>query len=208
MRVTQVEFLTSARDPAGYPRPSLPEVAMAGRSNVGKSSLINALLGRRQVARVSRTPGKTRLINFFKVDDRFVLVDLPGYGYARVSRAEREAWRPMVEAYLTSREVLRGVVAILDCRHLPTEADRSLLDWLGAVRIPTVVALTKSDKLSVNERRRQSLAIAQALGRAPETLVLFSAVTGDGREPLWRRVQTLLAAPPPNSSRPTDQLPK
>jgi GTP-binding protein len=193
MKVTRAEFLTSATGPEGYPRGGHPEVAFAGRSNVGKSSLINALLGRRGLVKTSSTPGRTQLLNFFLVNDRLVFVDLPGYGYARVPASVRATWGPMIERYLTARSELTGVVAIFDIRRTPSDEDLALLDWLAAAGRPVVVALTKADKLSGNERTRQRTVIAAALPGGPEPIVV-SAVTGEGVPALWGAIRRLVDA--------------
>ncbi len=155
----QAEFLLSASAPSHFPETPYAEIAFAGRSNVGKSSLLNKLLRRKNLAKTSATPGKTRLINFFRVDDRFQLVDLPGYGYAKVSKTEREAWRRLIESYLVERDQLRLLVSLIDIRHEPTKLDRELLDWLERVQLPYAVVLTKADKVKQGmiERREREL---------------------------------------------------
>src|SRR5689334_810897 len=130
------------------PDSQLPEIAFAGRSNVGKSSLLNTLVRRKSFARVSRTPGRTREINFFRVNDKFVLADLPGYGYARISKEKKADWRPLIEGYLKHTPALAGVVQLLDIRHEPSEDDVAMIDFLAELELPTVIVLTKSDKLS------------------------------------------------------------
>ncbi len=192
MKVTKAEFLTSAAGPEGYPKGGRPEVAVAGRSNVGKSSLINALVRRRGLVKTSSTPGRTRLLNFFLVNDRLVLVDLPGYGYAKVPEPVRAAWGPMIERYLTTRPQLAGVVVILDVRRLPGEDDLGLLAWLRSIGRPYRLVLTKADKLSGNERARQLGAIRALLPVDAPAPVLFSATTGEGVPELWGAIRTLL----------------
>src|SRR5574341_2518312 len=147
MRVETAGFLVSAGRPEQFPGGGRPEIAFAGRSNVGKSSLINRLLGRRNLARTSGTPGRTRTINFYEVNERFLFVDLPGYGYAKVSRALKDAWWGLVEGYLSRRVQLRGVIHIVDARHAPTAQDRELQAFLGAAGVPSLVVLTKADKV-------------------------------------------------------------
>ncbi len=185
IKITSAEFVTSAVKPADYPAGELPEVALAGRSNVGKSSLLNKLTGRRSLARSSNTPGRTRLINFFLVNGLFHLVDLPGYGYAKVPVAERESWRKMVEAYLTTSISLKGVALLVDSRHQPTTLDLQMRGWLIHRNIPAVVVATKADKLS-RMRLLQSVKVIRAtLSLAEgERLIPFSAETGLGREEL------------------------
>ena len=192
MKVVRADFLTSATGPEGYPPGGRPEVAFAGRSNVGKSSLINALVRRRNLVKTSSTPGRTRLLNFFLVDDRLVLVDLPGYGYAKVPEPVRAAFGPMVEGYLTRRAVLAGVVVILDPRRTPDDDDLALLEWLGAIGRRYVLVLTKGDKLSSNERAARLRAVRAVLpAGAPEPL-LVSATTGEGIPALWGAIRRLV----------------
>src|SRR6185503_13845142 len=145
-------FVISASKPSEFPPPSLPEIAVVGRSNVGKSSLINALTGQDGLARTSRTPGRTRLVNWFEVNGKFQLVDLPGYGYAEVSREMRESWRPLIENYLSERKTLAGVLLLIDVRRGVQDEELDFVPWLEAKQTPIVVALTKSDKLAKNKR--------------------------------------------------------
>ncbi len=189
MLIKTANFVTSAAKPAQWPEHQGPEVAFAGRSNVGKSSLINTLLGRRKLVKTSSRPGRTRLINFFSINDRFMLVDLPGYGYARVPRAVQKTWSPMIEKYLLKRSNLKGVVALIDMRHLPTRADHDLVTWLEHNRIAYQLVLTKADKLSGNQRRNQLRKIADWLETGPENLCVFSAKTGQGKQELWSVIE-------------------
>src|SRR5450830_382135 len=146
--IRNVEFIGGMAEKHGWrPESSLPEVAFAGRSNVGKSSLLNTLVRRKSFARVSRTPGRTREINFFRINNGFVLVDLPGYGYARVSKEKKSGWKPLIESYLRRTTQLRGIVLLLDIRREPSDDDRAMLDFLAEMEVPTIVALTKMDKL-------------------------------------------------------------
>ena len=171
--------------PGGWRPPAeLPEVAFAGRSNVGKSSLLNRLVRRRGFARVSNTPGRTREINFFRVNHEFVLVDLPGYGYARVSKTEREAWRPLIEGYLKGTPGPRGVVQLLDVRREPSGEDRQMLDFLADTGLPTIVVVTKIDKLSQKAATQRIDELARELDLELEQVIPFSAVTGSGRDEL------------------------
>jgi GTP-binding protein len=188
----KARFVTSAAAPAQFPPPAAPEIAIVGRSNVGKSSLINAMLGS-DLARTSRTPGRTRLLNWFAVDGKppFQLVDLPGYGYAEVSTAMRESWRPLIEAYLTSRETLAGVVLLIDVRRGPEDEELDFVAWLVERGTPLVVALTKADKLAKNKRMLEVTKARRALGLTRDPFAV-SAQTGDGVEPLWRAVLSLL----------------
>ncbi|MBZ0251855.1 MAG: ribosome biogenesis GTP-binding protein YihA/YsxC [Candidatus Methylomirabilis sp.] len=196
MRVRSAAFVASAPDLASCPGGELPEIAFAGRSNVGKSSLLNALLGRKRLAHVSKTPGRTQTINFFLVNDAFHVVDLPGYGYAKVSKGVRVEWGRAIERYLRDRPQLRGVVQLVDARHDPTALDVELFEWLEAIRTPHVVVATKADKLSGNALAKQAAAIRRTLRLGKEDLVAFSAATGRGKEDLWRVVLAMLEAPP------------
>ena len=194
MKITEARFLGAAASPGGGPPARLPEVAVAGRSNVGKSSLLNALLGRRGLARTSSTPGRTRQINFFLINERFVIVDLPGYGFAVGPATERESWGPLVEAYLRERHTLRGVVLLVDLRRGLEDEERQLLAFLAQAALPAAVVATKVDKLARGARGR-ALAALQA-GMDPAVPVLgFSARTGEGRDALWRVVRAWLDAP-------------
>jgi len=194
MKIKSAEFVTSAVQPTQYPPEELPEFAFSGRSNVGKSSLINTLVNRKKIVQTSSTPGKTRLVNFFRVNDALMLVDLPGYGYARVSEAARQSWRPMIEQYLSGRKTLKAVIVILDARREPGKTDTQLLDWLARIGIPRIIAVTKCDKLSKTELAKQVRLIAQGLGLPHEELVLFSAKSHQGRDTLWRAISDLMAS--------------
>ena len=186
MKISTAVFVTSAVSPAQYPRQPLPEVAFAGRSNVGKSSLINTLVHRKSLVKTSATPGKTRAINFFLVNQRFLLVDLPGYGYARVPRAVQASWRPMVEAYLQQRHTLQAVVHIVDLRHPPSPQDQQLRAWLRQHDITTVTVATKADQVTRGQRAAHIQVIRQELALPPdEPVLLFSAHNHEGRLQLW-----------------------
>jgi GTP-binding protein len=193
--IRSLEFLGGMASLGGWrPVSELPEIAFAGRSNVGKSSLLNRLINRKKFARVSNTPGRTREVNFFKVNDAFVLVDLPGYGYARISKERRAEWKPLIESYLRGSPKLRGIVQLLDVRHDPTNDDRQMLDFLSELGVPTVVVLTKVDKLRPAERPRRFADLAATLGLDEDQIVPFSAVTGEGRDDLAEAMVALLAA--------------
>ncbi len=196
MMITSAEFVTSAVRPAQFPPPDLPEFAFAGRSNVGKSSLINTLVSRRKLVQTSSTPGKTRLINFFRINGALMFVDLPGYGYARVSEEERRRWRPMVEQYISGRDNLKAVVVVLDIRRTPNAEDGQLLQWLDHQEIPCLLVATKADKLSKTAQRKQLALIADALETDPEEIVVFSAKSRTGRDTLWRALAEMATAPP------------
>ena len=191
MKVIAARFLGAAATPGGGPPPGPPEVAIAGRSNVGKSALINALVGRRGLARTSRTPGRTRQLNFFALDARLVLVDLPGYGFAVGPERERLGWGPLVEGYLRGRPTLRGVVLIVDVRRGLETEETQVLDFVEAVTLPAVVVATKLDKLS----RSQARGALDRLGGST-AVIGFSARTGEGRDALWRVIAGWIAGPP------------
>jgi len=193
--IRNVEFMGGMSEKHGWrPESTLPEIAFAGRSNVGKSSLLNTLVRRKSFARVSRTPGRTREINFFRVNNGFVLVDLPGYGYARVSKEKRAEWRPLMESYLKRTSQLRGIVLLLDIRRDPSEDDRAMLDFLAETEVPTIVALTKTDKLSKAAARQRVSEISAALALDNEQVIPFSAQSGNGRTELLEAITDLLAA--------------
>ena len=192
--ITSAEFVKSATRSEQYPREELPEVAFAGRSNVGKSALINCLVQRKKLVRTSRTPGRTQLINFFRINDSFLFVDLPGYGYAKVSQSLRATWGPMVETYLDSRENLKGIVQIMDLRHPPTPDDISLWSWLKEEKIPAIPILTKADKLSRSKWDPLARAAGRLLGISPADFVIFSAQTQQGRNELLLRIKELIIA--------------
>ncbi len=194
--IRSLEFLGGMAAGAGWrPPPTLPEIAFAGRSNVGKSSLLNSLVRRKAFARVSRTPGRTREVNFFAVNRQFILVDLPGYGYARVSKTARAEWRPLIEDYLRTSAQLRGLVQLLDARHDPTDDDMGMLHFLADVGVPTIVVLTKMDKLGKTEGAARVRAIASHIGTEDEQVIPFSAPTGMGRDELAAAVMHAVAQP-------------
>ncbi|MDF2771097.1 MAG: engB [Geminicoccaceae bacterium] len=178
------------------PETTLPEVAFAGRSNVGKSSLLNQLVRRKAFARVSRTPGRTREINFFEVNGRFVLVDLPGYGYAQISKARRAEWRPLIEGYLRASRNLRGVVQLLDVRRAPSDDDLQMLDFLGEIGTPAIVAVTKVDKLSPRAAAERVQELTESLGLDADQVIPFSAHTGRGRDELATAIVQLVESEP------------
>lgn len=205
--VRTLDFLGGQATPKGWrPETILPEVAFAGRSNVGKSSLINALLRRSKAARVSNTPGRTREINFFKINDQFILVDLPGYGYARISKDRKAEWKPMIEGYLRGSPNLRGIVQLLDVRHDPTKEDLQMLDFLSQVGVPTMVVMTKTDKLSRAQVSARITAISASIGLEDDQVIPFSAVTGLGRDELAEALISLVSVTP-EQARDTDEEP-
>ena len=194
--IRSLEFLGGMASVGGWrPESSLPEIAFAGRSNVGKSSLLNRLIHRKKFARVSNTPGRTREVNFFRVNDAFILVDLPGYGYARVSKERRAEWRPLIEGYMRGSDQLRGIVQLMDIRHDPTDDDRQMLDFLSELGVPTIVVLTKTDKLTPKQKGQRVFEIARDLALDADQVIPFSAVTGEGRNDLAEAVEALLLQP-------------
>ena len=194
--IKTLEFIGPMATADGWrPTNDLPEVAFAGRSNVGKSSLLNRLVRRKAFARVSNTPGRTREINFFKVNDRFVLADLPGYGYARIAKARKAEWLPLIEGYLRASTALRGVVQLLDVRHHPSDEDLQMFDFLAEVEVPTIVALTKVDKLKPREVAKRVHEIAVALRLEDDQMIPFSAETNQGRDDLAEALMSLIEQP-------------
>ena len=192
MLIKSAEFVTSATKPSQYPPEGLPEIAFAGRSNVGKSSLINVLVNRKRLVKTSSTPGRTQLINFFDINDHTTFVDLPGYGYAKVPASVRKKWGPMIETYLSGRSTLRGVVMIQDIRRTPREEEHNLIEWLGHYAIPSILVLTKTDKLSKTKLAKQRAAVARSLALNPKDLILFSAKSRAGREDVWKAIELIL----------------
>ena len=191
MQIKSAEFVKSATQLAEYPAAQLPEIAFAGRSNVGKSSLINTLVNRKRLVKTSSTPGRTQLINFFDINGQVVFVDLPGYGYAKVPASVRKKWGPMIETYLSGRQTLKAVVVIMDIRRTPLQEELNLLGWLSHYAITAIVVLTKADKLSKGKLAQQHRRIAQALTMDPEDLILFSAKSRRGRDTLWKSILSL-----------------
>jgi len=193
MKIVTAEFVKSALGPQDCPRDRRPEFAFAGRSNVGKSSLLNRLLRRKGLAKTSKTPGKTRTLNFFSVNGRFYFVDLPGYGYARVPKRLKDTWGSMITTYLTAREPLQMVAHLIDSRHPPTPNDHELLALLEEARVPTLLVATKFDKLKSSQRKPAIDAIRADLELDDDALVIpFSSVTGQGVKELWDVVEGCL----------------
>lgn len=192
MKVKQAELKAAAYNIADFPRWDLPEVSFIGRSNVGKSSLLNTLIGRKNLARTSSTPGKTRGLYFYLLNEKLCFVDLPGYGYAKVSKKERQRWAPIIEEYLGSRLNLRGCIHLIDSRHEPTEDDRMMSEWLRAHTIQTITVATKADKMSRGALARQLSVIRKGLEFFEDDLLLpFSAKTGAGRDEVWKAIKEI-----------------
>lgn len=190
MKIKKADIYATAVSPSQYPVTGLPEIAFAGRSNVGKSSLINSLVNRKSLARTSQTPGKTRVINFFDVNEEIYLVDLPGYGYARVAKDEKAKWGKMIEAYLNSREELKLVILLVDIRHEPTNDDMLMFDWMKATGSQMLVVATKADKLTRNHRNQSLVKIRKTLKMTKEDILLhFSSQTKEGRDELWEIIE-------------------
>ena len=192
MKVTSAEFITSAVKRSDYPEELLPEVAFAGRSNVGKSSLINTLVNRKHLVRTSSSPGRTQTLNFFRINNQFNFVDLPGYGFAKVPLKVKAQWKTMVETYLKNRTTLQLVIILLDIRRTPSSDDASLMRWLENFNIPFLIVLTKTDKLSQNKCSAQQKIIQDFLLLKREEVVCFSAVTRKGRQEILKRIMSIL----------------
>ncbi len=195
MKILSADIVASAVDPPGWPSEDIPEVAVMGRSNVGKSSLLNKMVNRRQLARTSSTPGKTRLLHFFEIEtpgQKLRLVDLPGYGYAKVSVSERKRWRTMIETYLGGRPNLRAALLLQDVRRTPGEEELDLSAWLGQRNVPVVVALTKLDKLKAKEKVKILRGLEAAIPVQADWRIQTSAKTGAGVDRLWQVLRALL----------------
>jgi len=189
MEIKQAEFKTSAVRPTQYPDDGMCEIAFVGRSNVGKSSLINTLTNRRKLVKVSGTPGKTRLINFFTINNKLYFVDLPGYGYAKVSKSEKATWGKMMEQYLINRPELKKVAILVDCRHKPTGDDVMMYDWIKHYGYEIIVIATKKDKLTKNELQKSSKVIKETLKLGKEDKILFfSSLKKEGKEELLEEI--------------------
>ncbi|OFE51306.1 ribosome biogenesis GTP-binding protein YihA/YsxC [Listeria monocytogenes] len=190
MDVNNVELIISAVRPEQYPETDLPEYALAGRSNVGKSSFINTMIRRKSMARISQKPGKTQTLNFYKIEEALFFVDVPGYGFAKVSKTEREKWGVMIETYISSREQLRGVIQIVDLRHKPTEDDRMMYEFLKYYDIPVIVVATKADKIPRSKWQKNAKIVRETLDFDPDDkFVLFSSETKMGKDEAWQFIK-------------------
>jgi GTP-binding protein len=192
MIIKSADFVKSAVNPSHYPPAILPEIAFSGRSNVGKSSLINTLVNRKRLVKTSSTPGRTQLINFFNINNAFSFVDLPGFGYARVPESIKRTWGPMVETYLSTRKTLKGVVLIMDIRRVPGAQELGFIEWLRYYTIPSILILTKADKLSKSKQMNQHIAITKILGVDRNDLILFSAKSRMGKDAIWAAIEQLI----------------
>lgn len=193
MKITQAEIVISAVGPDQYPNDALPEIALAGRSNVGKSSFINKMIQRKNLARTSSQPGKTQTLNFYKLNDAFYFVDVPGYGYAKVAKSERERWGKFIEEYITTREKLRAVVLLIDIRHEPTKDDQQMYQWLQYIDVPRIVVATKADKIPKGKIQKHLKQVKETLQMDKETpLLAFSAETAYGKDEAWKVLQGYL----------------
>lgn len=183
MKITSAEFIRSAVSRGEWPPEDLPEIAFLGRSNVGKSSLINSLVGRRNLARTSNTPGRTQAINFFRINNHFIFADLPGYGYAKVAKSVRQSWSKLAEEYLVGRQTLALCIQLVDARHPPSKLDIQLDEWLEANSRPRIVVATKADKLSANQLFKNLREIRNSL--SADRIISYSSQTGEGKDDLW-----------------------
>lgn len=196
MKVVNAEFIISAVSPAQYPGDALPEIALAGRSNVGKSSLINRMINRRNLARTSSQPGKTQTLNYYRINDLLYFVDLPGYGYAKVSKTKRAEWGKFIEGYLTHREELKLLIQLIDLRHPPTADDIAMYEWSKHIGLTVCIVGTKADKVPKGKWQKHAKIIKEELGFDPaDTFITFSSETGLGREELWDVIRRLAGLP-------------
>lgn len=192
MKVTKAEIVISAVSGAQYPKTNLPEIALAGRSNVGKSSFINKMIGRKNLVRTSSKPGKTRTLNFYNINDLFYFVDVPGYGYAKVSKTEREKWGKMMEEYFETREQLCLVVLIVDIRHKPTQEDIQMYHYVTYLEIPILIVATKLDKVTKNKRAQHLQQIKAAFSDSDVNIIPFSAETSENKEAVWSEMEKFI----------------
>lgn len=194
MKVNQAEFIISAVGPSQYPEDALPEIALAGRSNVGKSSLINCLISRKNLARTSSQPGKTQTLNYYKINQDLYFVDLPGYGYAKVSKTKREQWGKFIESYLLNREPLRLVMQLVDLRHPPSKDDQAMYEWLRHMDVPVLVVATKADKIPKSRWPKHLKIVRETLGMDKGVQpLMFSSELGLGKDELWGILEQAIA---------------
>lgn len=190
MKVNRSEFVISAVGPSQYPEDALPEIALAGRSNVGKSSLINRMINRKNLARTSSQPGKTQTLNYYRINDDLFFVDLPGYGYAKVSQEQRKKWGQFIEQYLMNREPLKLLLLLVDSRHEPSKDDVLMYDWVRHIGIPMAVVATKADKLPRSQWQKHVKVVKETLGMPKDDpFFLFSSETGMGKDELWSHIE-------------------
>ena len=193
MKVNRAEFIISAVSPAQYPNTNLPEIALAGRSNVGKSSFINKMTNRKNLARTSSKPGKTQTLNYYKIEDKFYFVDVPGYGYAKVSKTERAKWGEMLETYFTKRETLKAAVCVVDFRHPPTQDDIQMYNFLKYYNVPVLVLATKADKIPKSKWNKHEKVAREALDLDPsDKLIVFSSELGTGIDKVWNYIESII----------------
>ncbi|QQE73330.1 YihA family ribosome biogenesis GTP-binding protein [Brevibacillus composti] len=193
MKITSAEFITSAVGPSQYPTDGLPEIALVGRSNVGKSSLLNKMMNRKGLARTSQKPGKTQTLNYFQVNKMLYFVDFPGYGYAKVSKSIKGQWGKMIESYLKNRKELRFIIQLVDIRHAPSKDDVAMYEWCKEIGIPTVVVATKGDKIARGRWLQHTKVIREHLKlRGDDSILIFSSETGQGRDELWSEIKRRL----------------
>lgn len=193
MNVHHADIVISAVQPEQYPKTNLPEIALAGRSNVGKSSFINTLVNRKNLARTSGKPGKTQTLNFYIIEDSLHFVDVPGYGYAKVSKTERAKWGKMIETYLTEREQLRAVVSLVDMRHAPSTEDIQMYEFLKYYNIPVIVVATKCDKIPRGKWNKHESMIKKKLNFDPsDDFIIFSSETKEGKDKAWKAIESYM----------------
>jgi GTP-binding protein len=191
MKVNNVEMIMSAVRPEQYPTEGYPEFALAGRSNVGKSSFINKMIGRKSLARTSSKPGKTQTLNFYKIEEQVFFVDVPGYGYAKVSKSSRETWGKFIQQYMTEREPLRAVIQIVDLRHAPSADDCAMYDFLVDNNMPAIIIATKADKIPKGKWEKHKKVVRETLAMRPyDSLIVFSSEKGIGMEEAWREIES------------------
>lgn len=193
MKVNRAEFIISAVSPAQYPNTNLPEIALAGRSNVGKSTFINKMTNRKNLARTSSKPGKTQTLNYYKIEEKFYFVDVPGYGYAKVSKTERAKWGEMLETYFTKRETLKAAVCVVDFRHPPTQDDIQMYNFLKYYNVPVLVLATKADKIPKSKWNKHEKIARETLDLDPsDKLIVFSSELGTGVDKVWHYIESII----------------